>query len=281
MTETSERDGVTKVAEAYYDSGDADAFYFHVWGGEDIHIGLYERPDEPIFDASRRSTEALARRLELKASHRVLDLGAGYGGAARWVAETYGCRVACLNLSEVQNDRNRVLSKAQGLSDRIEVVHGAFETLPFPAESFDHAFSQDAFLHSGDKGRVLEEAFRVLKPGGHLVFTDPMQADSVPSGVLEPVLARIHLDHLGSFGLYHGLAQEAGFEVVDMVDMTKQLPSHYQRVSEELGRMRSELEGRVVSGAYLDRMLKGLGHWVEAGRSGHLAWGIIDLKKPT
>jgi sarcosine/dimethylglycine N-methyltransferase len=276
----SERDEITQVAETYYDSGDADAFYFHVWGGEDIHVGLYETPDEPIRDASRRSVEAVAQRLRLRPEDHVLDLGAGYGGAARWMAKTYGCKVTCINLSEVQNERNRKLSAEQGLADKIEVVHGAFEELPFDSETFDHLWSQDSFLHSGQKGTIFTEAFRVLKPGGHLVFTDPMQADDVPDGVLEPVLARIHLDHLGSFALYRDLAAKAGFEVVAMEDMTKQLPAHYGRVKAELESRRPELEGKVVSRAYLDRMLQGLGHWVAAGQAGHLAWGIIDLRKP-
>ena len=273
-------DKVAEVAERYYDSDDADAFYFHVWGGEDIHIGLYEHPDERIFDASQRTTAAVAQRLDLSADDHILDLGAGYGGAARWMAKTYGCKVTCLNLSDVQNERNRKLSADQGLGPLIEVVHGAFESLPFPDGAFDHVWSQDSFLHSGDKPRVIREAARVTKPGGHVVFTDPMQADDVPDGVLEPVLARIHLDHLGSFALYRRLAGEAGLEVVSIEDLTEQLPTHYARVGAVLESLRGELEGKVVSREYLDRMLTGLSHWVKAGRAGHLAWGIIDLKKP-
>jgi ubiquinone/menaquinone biosynthesis C-methylase UbiE len=45
----------------------------------------------------------------------------------------------------------------------------------------------------------MTEVDRVLKPGGELVFTDPMQADDCPDGVLQPVLDRIHLESLGSF----------------------------------------------------------------------------------
>lgn len=268
------------IAEVYYDSDDADAFYFHVWGGEDIHVGIYERPDEAIFDASRRSTEAVARKLGLGKGDHILDLGAGYGGAARWMAERFGCKVTCLNLSDVQNDRNRKLSSERKLDDLIEVVHGAFEKLPFEAERFDHVWSQDAFLHSGDKPAVIREAARVLKPGGHLVFTDPMQADEVPEGALDAVLARIHLDHLGSFARYRELAESSGLQVAGIDDLSEQLPRHYARVREVLESRRAELEGKVVSTAYLDRMLQGLGHWVDAGRAGHLAWGIIDLHKP-
>lgn len=274
------RDRITKVAEDYYDSGDADAFYFHVWGGEDIHIGIYETPSSPIAESSAKSSVAVAERLGISPSDHVLDLGSGFGGAARWMAKTFGCKVTCLNLSKVQNQRNRELCEAQGLAEKVEIIHGAFEELPFADARFDHAWSQDAFLHSGQKRKVLSEALRVLKPGGHLAFTDPMQADEVPSGVLEDVLARIHLDHLGSFALYEKLAAEVGFELAGTIRLTEHLPTHYARVGDVLREKRGELEGTVVSTEYLDRMLAGLGHWVEAGRAGHLAWGIIDLRKP-
>ena len=91
---------VVKQAKDYYDSQDADEFYYHIWGGEDFHLGIYEDPDEPIFDASRRTIKTMAAQVKLDENTRVLDIGAGYGGAARVLASTYGCPVTCLNLSE-------------------------------------------------------------------------------------------------------------------------------------------------------------------------------------
>ena len=68
----------TKTARDYYNSEDADLFYAQVWGGEDIHIGLYQQPDESIFDASRRTVEHMASRPRRPgAQTRVLDIGRG------------------------------------------------------------------------------------------------------------------------------------------------------------------------------------------------------------
>ena len=70
-------------AEDYYDSGSADEFYKNIWGGEDIHIGLYQSPDEAIAPASRRTVETMAKELQgIGPNSRVLDLGAGYGGVS-------------------------------------------------------------------------------------------------------------------------------------------------------------------------------------------------------
>ncbi|WP_133510899.1 class I SAM-dependent methyltransferase [Candidatus Thiosymbion oneisti] len=270
------------TARDYYNSDDADNFYYHVWGGEDIHIGLYESPQESIATASRRTVDRMAERVLDKLSSaraQVIDLGSGYGGAARVLAGRFDCRVLALNLSEAENERHRQLNREAGVAERIEVVEGSFEAIPGDGTRFDVAWSQDAILHSGHRDRVLAEVDRVLKPGGEFVFTDPMQADDCPNGVLAPVLERIHLSSLGSFGFYREQARKLGWQEVGTVEMTGQLVRHYTRVAEELEAQRSRLAG-LVSDAYVERMLKGLANWVEAGNKGYLAWGILHFRKP-
>ncbi len=269
---------VVKTAQTYYNSSDADRFYATVWGGEDIHIGLYKTPDEPIFDASMRTVERMAASIKnINTDKKVIDFGAGYGGAGRYLASTYGCHVACLNLSEAQNERNRRLNQERNLAHLIEVVDGSFEEVPYPDNSFDIVWSQDSLLHSGNRRLVIEEARRVLKPGGEIVFTDPMQSDDCPEGVLQPILDRIHLDTLGSVAFYRQVAKELGFQEFQFEDLTENLPAHYGRVRQELQSRYDELVN-TISKEYIDRMIIGLGHWVEGGKSGYLAWGIIHIR---
>lgn len=272
--------GVTEVARSYYNSEDADNFYYTIWGGEDIHVGLYTHRAEEIREASRRTVSVMAAALRtLDRGSRVIDLGAGYGGAARYLARNIGCRVACLNLSEVENQRNRRMNEEQGVGELIEVRDGTFEDVPYADESFDVVWSQDAFLHSGDRRGVLAEIARILRPGGEVIFTDPMQDDDCPQGVLQPVLDRIHLDSMGSIGFYRQTAAALGLREVGVLDFSHQLPRHYGRVREELERSRDKLRGK-VSDEYAERMHAGLGHWVEAGDKGYLRWGILHFSKP-
>lgn len=267
------------VAEAYYDSGDADRFYFEIWGGEDIHIGLYDQTSN-IAAASRLTVERMASVLDgLGGTTQVLDVGSGYGGAARYLAKNFGCSVHCLNISETQNATNRRLNAEQGLSNKITVVHGSFEDIPEPDGRFDVVWSQDAILHSGNRMGVFSEVFRVLKPGGQFVFTDPMQADDCPPGVLQPVYDRIHLQSLGSFAYYRRAAADIGFDERDVIDLTPHLRVHYHRVGENLRARYDALTG-MVSTDYMDRMLLGLENWVTAADSGYLAWGILHFQKP-
>lgn len=266
---------VVKTAQTYYNSSDADTFYATVWGGEDIHVGIYNTPGESIFDASLRTVQRMTEHLgQVTADMKMIDVGAGYGGAARYLARTAGCKVACLNLSEAQNERNRRMNQEQNLSHLVKVCDGSFEAIPYDNTSFDIAWSQDAILHSGNRRTVIEEVRRVLKPGGLFVFTDPMQSDDCPPGVLQPVLDRIHLETLGSVGFYRTTALEVGFTDVQFTDLTPHLITHYGRVREELQSRYDELV-QTISKTYLDRMIVGLGHWVEAGQKGYLAWGIL------
>lgn len=267
------------IARDYYNSDDADNFYAIIWGGEDIHIGLYETTDEPITEASHRTVRHMLGLLgELGSEHHVLDIGSGYGGAARYLASTKGCHVTALNLSEKENTRHRKINEERGLTDLIEVVDGSFESIPAADNSFDVVWSQDAILHSGHRKLVLEEVARVLKPGGRFIFTDPMQADDCPQGVLQPILDRIHLTSLASPGFYREQLTNNGFKEVLFDEHTQQLINHYTRVRSETAAQRKELE-KVVSPEYIDRMIKGLGYWVDGGSNGYLSWGIFIFQK--
>lgn len=271
---------IRDIAQDYYDGDDADTFYSMVWGGEDLHIGIYENTTD-IRDASAETVDRMAALLpNLGQESNILDIGSGYGGAMRRLARRYGNKATCLNLSEIQNDTNRLKTRRAGLADNIRVVHGVFEDIPEANATFDVVWSQDAILHSDQRDRVLAEVFRVLKRDAHFVFTDPMQADDVPEGVLRPVYDRLQLSSLGSMRFYREAARAIGFEVVSQTDMTDQLRTHYDRVREDLVADYDRVRDSGASAEYLDKMIVGLENWVRAADAGYLSWGIQLFRKP-
>ncbi|UOM34790.1 class I SAM-dependent methyltransferase [Acuticoccus sp. I52.16.1] len=267
------------ATEDYYDSDDADTFYSTIWGGEDLHIGLYGDTRD-IRAASDLTVDRMIDKLSLGEGQRVIDFGAGYGGAMRRLVKRTGAEALCLNISATQNDRNRHLVRQAGLADKITVKHGVFEEVPETDASADVVWSQDAILHSSDRAKVMAEAYRVLKPGGTLIFTDPCQADDVAPGVLQPVYNRLSLPDLGSFRFYREAAEAAGFQLVEQEDLTGDLRTHYARVLEELTANADRLRDLGVSAQYIDSMSTGLQHWVDAADAGNLAWGIQIFRKP-
>jgi sarcosine/dimethylglycine N-methyltransferase len=266
------------TARSYYDSEDADNFYSRVWGGEDIHVGLYRTPDEEIAAASRRTVERMGEIAGITSGTRVLDLGSGYGGAARQLARNLGASVHCLNLSPVENERNARLTAEQGLSDLVTVATGTFEDVPVEDGSVDVVWSQDAFLHSGDRETVLGEIARVLRPGGQVVFTDPMAVDGLDQSSIQPILDRIQLSTMATPGFYTEGLGARGFTSVTFHDHAAQLPTHYRRVREELVAREQELVA-AISETYIATMKAGLQHWVDGGNAGKLTWGVVHAVK--
>lgn len=270
---------VVRTTQDYYDSNDADNFYANIWGGEDIHIGMYYDKEDSIYEASRRTVEKMASLLKgAKVGSKVLDVGSGYGGAARFLAKNFGYKVDCLNLSKQQNDRNKKINKENNLDKHINIVDGAFEDMPFQDAIFDVVWSGDAILHSADKEKVLENINRVLQKNGEFIFTDPMQTDDCPPGVLKPVLDRIHLDSLGSIGFYREKLKALGLEEIQIIEMSDQLVMHYSRVLQDLQLRQKEIVTS-VNIDYVERMKEGLKNWVDAGKTGYLTWGILHFRK--
>lgn len=277
---SSEQTSVIETAKSYYDSHDANTFYHTIWGGEEHHLGIYRTPEDSVYEASRRTIGHMAHYCtNLGEETTVIDLGSGMGGTARYLATTYGCSVVGLNLSEAENELHRKKNREQGLEHMIDVVDGNFEHVPYADGSFDVAWSQDAILHSPDRRQVLSEAARVLKKGGELVFTDPMQTEDAYEEFLQPILKRIHLESMATPRYYIDMARELGLELVAFENLTQQLTNHYAKILEETEKHESMLKQKGVSQKYLDHMKDGLRNWVLGGQYGHLAWGIFCFRK--
>jgi len=270
-----------KRTEAYYDSTDADLFYRTVWGGEDIHVGLYRRAEDTVRTASQATVEYMIRLLpELTRHSTVLDLGAGYGGAARHIVRQVGCSVTCLNVSAVENAYNRQRNAEEQLTEAIRVVHGNFEELPFGKNTFEVVWSEEAFLHSPHKEQILAEAWKVLKPGGVLLFTDPMQAPDCPPSVLQPILRRLDLDGLSTLAYYRQAAHKVGFGTTTFFELSQHLTRHYSAILNILRSQEVDLRQKGCSSTYLRNMAEGLQHWIEGGEKGWLRWGVFRMVKP-
>src|SRR3546814_11451703 len=85
-----------------------------------------------------RSNEKLSAELGLGADDYVLDVGCGYGAAARFLAERFGCRVLATNISDRELAHARVLTETRGLDRRIDYPWSDFHALPFLADHFDN-----------------------------------------------------------------------------------------------------------------------------------------------
>jgi ubiquinone/menaquinone biosynthesis C-methylase UbiE len=127
-----------------------------------------------------RASRELLELAQIRASQRVLDIGAGLAGPARFLVATVGCRVECLEMSADYCAGAALLNRLTGLDDRIGVHKGSALDIPFPDDSFDVVWMQNVGMNIADKRRLYDEICRVLKPGGRYAFQE-MAAGSTPT----------------------------------------------------------------------------------------------------
>jgi SAM-dependent methyltransferase len=119
------------------------------------------------------SSIELAKRVGISSDAHVLDAGSGLGGPSRYLAETFGCRVAGVDLAPDYVAVARLLADRSGLAGQVSYTAGSITDLPFPDGTFDLVWTQHVVMNIRDRDGLYREIRRVLKKGGRFVFYDP------------------------------------------------------------------------------------------------------------
>lgn len=266
-----------KEVPMYYDQIDTHNFYQKVSGGEHVHIGLFKHPNEDLDVAKKRTTEYMASLLDIDRNCHILDLGAGYGGAARYLAKTYSCRVSCLNLSKMQNAINLQRNQEQELTNFIDVQEGTFEQLPYSPSSFDVIWSQDAIFHSTTPEKVFQECSRVLGDEGEFIFSAVMLDDSI-SQEDQQKLTQYYSLNLQYLQTYRHLANQMGFREGKIIDLSDNIQINYSRLLERMEVLQAE-NNQLWSFEFYKKMKQRLIDWVDAGEKKLIRWKILHFQK--
>jgi ubiquinone/menaquinone biosynthesis C-methylase UbiE len=166
------------------------------------------------------AVDVLARRAGVAASSRVLDVCAGLGGPARFLATRRGCRVVGVELHAGRATSAARLTRDVGLAPEVVVVRGDAAALPFRRHAFDVCLSQEGLLHIADKAAVLTECHRVLVPGGRLAFTDWIAHGRLADAERERLDRWMAATTLQSLDSYRVLLGRAGFGSVEAEDIS-------------------------------------------------------------
>lgn len=179
---------------------------------------------------------ALARRAGIGPDARVLDVGAGLGGPARFLAHRLGARVTAVELHAGRSLGCARLSRLVGLAARISVVRADARALPFRPASFTAVVSQEGLLHVADKGGTLAECARVLTPGGRLTFSDWVATARLGDGERQRLAEWMAAVSLESVAGYRARLAAAGFAGIEVEDLS---PEWRDIVRRRLARHRS------------------------------------------
>jgi ubiquinone/menaquinone biosynthesis C-methylase UbiE len=174
----------------------------------------------------------LAERLQLGPEERVLDIGSGIGGPARFLAAEYGCRAYGIDLTAEFCAVATELSRRLGLSEQTEFVHGSALDLPFDEASFDVATLLHVGMNIEDKNRLVGEVARVLRPGGQFAVYDLFEASREALHFPVPWAHDASTSFLVRVEDFVALLEAHGFEVEERHDLTEFALEFFRRMAE-------------------------------------------------
>jgi SAM-dependent methyltransferase len=167
------------------------------------------------------AVDVLARRAGVSGASRVLDVCAGLGGPARFLASRHRSSVVALELHPGRAAGAARLNRLVGATG-VKVVRADAAALPFAGGIFDACLSQEALLHIADKPRVLSECHRVLAPGGRIAFSDWIAFPRLGDREREQLWEWMAATTLQTLDGYRALLGRAGFTSVEAEDLTGQ-----------------------------------------------------------
>jgi ubiquinone/menaquinone biosynthesis C-methylase UbiE len=169
-----------------------------------------------------------ALRLTPGGSRRLLDLGCGLGATARWAVaydralHVYGLTIVPWQAQEAERLTPRVAAAA------VRYLQADYSAIPFLDASFDGVYALESSCYAAGytKRPLLEEAFRVLTPGGRLVIADAFLKVLRPMNPLnrwcyDELCKSWSLETLGEIHQVHATLQAIGFEDIHITNISK------------------------------------------------------------
>ena len=132
-------------------------------------------PVDEFHIGGRQASEDFLGQLGLTPDQRVLDVGCGLGGTARFAATRYGCHITGIDLTEAYVTTGQVMCDWVGLGDRVSLRRGSALAMSFEADTFDGAYMLHVGMNIDDKHQLCAEVHRVLRPGACFGIYDVMR----------------------------------------------------------------------------------------------------------
>jgi SAM-dependent methyltransferase len=166
----------------------------------------------------------LLKHLELKSTSNVLEIGCGSGGPSLFMARTFGCHVTGIDINEKAIATADSMARTEKLDSRVRFSQSdAAKALPFESMTFDAVTCIDSINHFSDRLRFLKESYRVLRPGGRLLFTDPITVTGLISSEEVAVRSSIGFFLYAPPGEDERLIKATGLRLLTREDVTENM----------------------------------------------------------
>lgn len=219
----------------YYDSTKRE--YKVIWKNDEnlgVHFGYYDAEHQDHSSAVTNMNRKLAELVDLKQSDAVFDAGCGVGGTCFWFTENIGCDATGITLVPWHYDKANQLVAEKQLEDKVNFVLGDYQHTGLDAGSYTFVLGLESIVHATDKQAVVNEAFRLLKPGGrmaiceYMLVSEDLQSDE--KRLIQQWLDGWSMPSILSDDQYEKIATNAGFENVAFHDWTDSVRPSFARL---------------------------------------------------
>jgi sarcosine/dimethylglycine N-methyltransferase len=170
------------------------------------------------------AVDLAAENLEISAESKVLDIGSGIGGTARYLAWKYKCHVTGVELQAQLHDVGIEMNACTNTSDQVKLLEGDFTDigkLGLGDRRFDSWISLMVFLHISDRATVFNNCARVLKPNGRFYIEDYFAAKTLTATEQKNLAEVVACPYLPNRDRYIGDLEAAGFTDIEFTEVTE------------------------------------------------------------
>lgn len=175
-------------------------------------------PVDEFHIGGRPATEYVVAKMSVSNSQHILDVGCGIGGATRYLAAQYGCRVTGIDLTPDYIEVARELAARTGLDRQATYQVASALNMPFHEAHFDGALTLHVAMNIRDRAGLYGEVARVLKPDAIFCVYDVMKGQR--DGLIYPVpwAETAETSHLTSADETVMFLENAGFQIREIED---------------------------------------------------------------
>lgn len=216
-----------------------------------------------------------------------MELGCGRGGLTRFIAselkkkDKLGIMIGN-NISGRENEYNVAEARKAGLTEEeFRIDLGSFDDLSmYHSDIFDMIIVNDSMVYSNDYDTLLREVVRMLKPGGHFIFTDLLKSEEATAEQLVDVYLRLGLRTMATEQMIERILISEGMTCLFKDVKAEGIIKHYGYMKYCAGETkRQELKDAGVDDAFVEKQLKGLSKWIECAEQGLVLWGWFIFRK--
>ena len=159
-------------------------------------------------------------KLEINEKTKILDVGSGMGGPARYIANKTGAEITAIELQSDQNNLAKDLTKKCGLSNKVNHICGDILDYDFKNQTFDAVVSWLTLYHIANHEILLKKLFDLLNPNGFFYTEDITSRINLSNADRKEIKKEIYGIHLPYFDKYISNLEQNGFKLIFSEDMS-------------------------------------------------------------